>query len=58
MFTCLVKYEVDLAKLSEFKEYATAWISLIEKYGGTHHGYFIPPWQPMSCQALNSPFLV
>jgi len=42
MFTCLIRYVVDPNKLSEFKEYAHAWISLIEKYGGTHHGYFVP----------------
>jgi len=42
MLTCFIRYVVDPGKLSEFKEYAQAWISLIEKYGGTHHGYFIP----------------
>ena len=42
MFTCLIRYEVDLEKLNEFKDYARSWISLIEKYGGTHHGYFVP----------------
>ncbi len=42
MFTCLIRYEVDLEKLDAFKAYAKAWIGLIEKYGGTHHGYFIP----------------
>jgi hypothetical protein len=29
-------------KLMAFREYARAWISLITKYGGIHHGYFIP----------------
>jgi hypothetical protein len=42
MFTCFIRYRVDLDKLSEFREYARAWISLIQKYGGIHHGYFIP----------------
>lgn len=42
MFTCLIRYEVDLEKLNEFKDYARSWIWLIEKYGGTHHGYFVP----------------
>lgn len=42
MFTCFIRYEVDLAKIDEFKEYARSWIALIGKYGGTHHGYFIP----------------
>ncbi len=42
MFTCLIRYVVDLDKLPEFEEYARSWIALTEKYGGTHHGYFIP----------------
>lgn len=42
MFTCCIRYTVDLDKLDEFREYARSWISLIRKYGGVHHGYFIP----------------
>jgi hypothetical protein len=43
MFTCCIRYVVAPNKLNEFKEYARAWIPLIEKYSGTHHGYFVPP---------------
>ena len=46
MFTCLVRYVVDLEKLPDFEDYARSWISLIDKYGGTHHGYFIPGVPP------------
>src|SRR6185436_9021904 len=42
MFTCFVRYQVEPDKLSEFREYARSWIALIRKYGGTHHGYFVP----------------
>ena len=42
MFTCCIRYVLAPGKLTEFKEYAHAWIPLIEKYGGTHHGYFVP----------------
>lgn len=42
MFTCFVKYNVDPDKINAFEEYARLWITLIEKYGGTHHGYFLP----------------
>jgi len=42
MFTCCIRYVLAPGKLAEFKEYAHAWIPLIEKYGGTHHGYFVP----------------
>ena len=43
MFTCIIRYEVDPDKLPDFKEYAQAWIELINDYGGIHHGYFSPP---------------
>ena len=42
MFTCVIRYEVDLEHVEEFRAYARAWIVLIERYGGTHHGYFVP----------------
>ena len=43
MLTCLIRYEIDPGKHAEFREYAQSWIALIRKYGGTHHGYFVPP---------------
>lgn len=42
MFTCIIRYEVNLDQLDGFRAYARSWIALIEKYGGTHHGYFVP----------------
>jgi len=39
--TCEVRYRIDASALSEFKAYAQTWIRLIERHGGTHHGYFI-----------------
>ena len=42
MFTCFIRYEVEPRRLDEFKRYARAWIALIRKHGGMHHGYFIP----------------
>jgi hypothetical protein len=50
MVTCLVRYELDMAKLADFTEYARTWMRLIEKFGGTHHGYFIPASQPPSAE--------
>jgi hypothetical protein len=44
--TCQIRYELDLSKLSEFEAYARAWMRLIERYGGTHHGYFMPRTAP------------
>jgi hypothetical protein len=42
MFTCFIRYEIAPGKLEAFKGYARAWMALIRKYGGTHHGYFVP----------------
>ena len=42
MFTCVIRYHVDLEELQAFRECARAWIGLIRKYGGIHHGYFVP----------------
>ncbi|HEY1708957.1 MAG TPA: NIPSNAP family protein [Rhizomicrobium sp.] len=43
MFTCFIRYRIEPGKRDAFKDYARSWISLIRKYGGTHHGYFVPP---------------
>ncbi|SLN57208.1 hypothetical protein ROA7450_02974 [Roseovarius albus] len=42
MITCYVNYELNPAKVDEFEEYARMWIPLVEKFGGTHHGYYLP----------------
>ena len=42
MITCHITYKIDPAKLPEFETYAKAWIPLVEHFGGTHHGYFLP----------------
>ena len=42
MISCYIRYEIDPAKLEEFEAYARAWIPLVERFGGTHHGYFLP----------------
>ena len=44
--TCQIRYTLDLNKLSAFETYARTWIGLIERYGGIHHGYFIPRARP------------
>jgi len=43
-----LRYKVNPAKLAEFEHYARVWMRLIEKYGGTHHGYFVPDDVPSS----------
>lgn len=42
MITCYVRYVVDATKLAEFETYGKMWIPLVEKFGGKHHGYFLP----------------
>ncbi|HXT63834.1 MAG TPA: NIPSNAP family protein [Pyrinomonadaceae bacterium] len=48
MIICLIRYTIDPNKLSDFELYARTWMRLIEKYGGTHHGYFVPGEAPPS----------
>jgi len=40
--TCQIRYTLDLNQLSAFEVYARTWILLVERYGGIHHGYFMP----------------
>jgi len=42
MITCYLRYIIDPFKVKEFEHYGKIWIPLVEKFGGTHHGYFLP----------------
>ena len=42
MITCYIRYIIDPAKLTEFEHYGKLWIPLVNKFGGQHHGYFLP----------------
>lgn len=42
MITCYLRYIIDPFKLQEFEHYAKLWIPLVKKFGGDHHGYFLP----------------
>jgi hypothetical protein len=42
MVTCYLRYVIDPFKLKEFERYGKLWIPLVEKFGGQHHGYFLP----------------
>lgn len=42
MITCYVNYVIDPYKIEEFETYAKQWIPLVNRFGGTHHGYFLP----------------
>lgn len=42
MITCVVEYTINAAKVDAFERFGRAWIALVEREGGTHHGYFLP----------------
>jgi hypothetical protein len=42
MITCYIRYIIEPDKLVEFEHYGKLWIPLVEKFGGKHHGYFLP----------------
>ena len=42
MITCYLEYQIDPYKREEFRRYAEMWLPLVKKFGGTHHGYFLP----------------
>ncbi len=44
--TCEIRYRLKPGSLAEFEAYAQTWMTLIERYGGTHHGYFVPREKP------------
>jgi hypothetical protein len=42
MITCVVDYVIDSKKIEAFEKFARRWIDLVNRYGGRHHGYFLP----------------
>jgi hypothetical protein len=38
----VVDYQIDPRKIAAFEAFATAWMRLVNKHGGHHHGYFLP----------------
>lgn len=42
MITIHLRYVVDPYKLDEFEEYGRRWITLVNRFGGQHLGYFLP----------------
>ncbi|MET0448238.1 MAG: NIPSNAP family protein [Aeromicrobium sp.] len=42
MITVHLTYIIDPSTMDQFEEYARRWISLINRFGGDHHGYFMP----------------
>ena len=42
MVTIYIRYVLDPTRLAQFEHYGRLWIPLVEKFGGQHHGYFLP----------------
>jgi hypothetical protein len=42
MITCHIRYVIDANKLVEFEQYCRMWLDLLPRFGGVHHGYFLP----------------
>lgn len=41
MINCHVTSKIIPSKNADFEVYAKAWIPLVERFGGTHHGSFL-----------------
>lgn len=42
MITVHLKYEIAPDRIEDFEEYGRRWVVLVERFGGVHHGYFLP----------------
>ena len=42
MVTCHIKYVIDPFQIDVFEQYGKKWIELVNRFGGQHHGYFMP----------------
>jgi NIPSNAP len=42
MITCVLDYTINPAKIDAFEQFARRWIELVNRHGGTHHGYYLP----------------
>jgi hypothetical protein len=42
VITCVVEYTIDPRQIEAFERFARAWIALVNRHGGRHHGYFLP----------------
>ena len=42
MVTCHLRYRIDMYQVANFEHYARLWMPLVERFGGVHHGYYLP----------------
>ena len=42
MITCYLRYQIRPDKVADFEAYGAMWLDLMPRFGGIHHGYFLP----------------
>jgi len=42
LITCVLEYRIDRNREAEFERWCRMWLRLIPRFGGVHHGYFLP----------------
>lgn len=42
MIMCFLRYKVNPEKIADFEAYGKMWFELLPRFGGIHHGYFLP----------------
>lgn len=42
MITCVLEYRIDRTREADFERWCRMWLRLIPRFGGIHHGYFLP----------------
>lgn len=42
MITCVLEYRIDRSREADFEQWCRMWLKLIPRFGGIHHGYFLP----------------
>jgi hypothetical protein len=59
LITCHVTYKIDPTEIADFEADGKTWIPLVERFGGTHHRYFLPHEHPndLTFAAFSFPFL-
>jgi hypothetical protein len=38
----VVEYVIDPIQIESFERFGRRWMELVDRHGGTHHGYFLP----------------
>ena len=42
MISCVLEYQIDRNRIAQFERFCRLWLELTPKFGGVHHGYFLP----------------